>query len=296
MTREKPRTAPRLHTSGLRRDIRILDAISADDSGRGLGVNQLAEITSRDKAQVSRVLTTLAEEGLVARDPSSGKYRIGWKVFSLAAQTIETSLNQLAAPYLREIVAGIHETTHLCVLRGGRVLTLLSEVPSHAFRGLNWQGVEVPVHHTSSGRVLLSEWSDTEIAEWWRENPPLTPRATPPALSRSDVTNSENQRPALELDTFLERVRQLRAVGYASVNEEFEPGLVGVSAPVRDFRGRIIAAINVAAPKTRLGDHLAEAGTYLRDVSNKLSQELGYEPAAEDANRTAQPQAKHFSS
>jgi hypothetical protein len=47
--------------------------------------------------------------------------------------------------------------------------------------------------------------------------------------------------------------------GYAVVDEEFEDGLVGVSAPIRDFRGRVIAAINISAPKDRFGARCTKA-------------------------------------
>ena len=46
------------------------------------------------------------------------------------------------------------------------------------------------------------------------------------------------------------------------------PGLVGVSAPVYWFRGDIIAAINVSAPKQRLGAHLDEAGKFTRSIAD----------------------------
>src|SRR5690625_980087 len=149
MTRENRTGTPRLHNAGLRRDLQILSALADDDSGHGLGVNQLAEIVGRDKAQVSRVLATLAQEGLVSRDGETSKYRIGWKIFSLAARTVETSLADLAAPYLREFVAGLHESTHLCFLRGVRDLTLICECHSHAFRWLTWQGCEHPLHSST---------------------------------------------------------------------------------------------------------------------------------------------------
>src|SRR5690625_1898214 len=275
MTRENRTGTPRLHNAGLRRDLQILSALADDDSGHGLGVNQLAEIVGRDKAQVSRVLATLAQEGLVSREAETPKYRIGWKIFWLAARTVETSLADLTAPFLREIVAGLHETTPLCVLRGGRVLTLLSEIPSHAFRGLNWQGGETPPHSTSAGRVLLSERSDGEIRDWWRDRPRRSGRTKPTALPQ-EGRPSRAMHTTTDIETFVELLRQTQANDFASVDEEFEPGLVGVSAPIRDFRGRIIAAINVAAPKTRLGAHLFEAGTYIRGVAARLSQELGY--------------------
>src|SRR5699024_11185462 len=100
MPGEQPSGQQRTHTSGLRRDIAILDALASEESDGGMRVSQIARITARDKAQVSRVLTTLGNEGLVKRDTENGKYRLGWKLYSLAAKSVESTLSQEAAPYL----------------------------------------------------------------------------------------------------------------------------------------------------------------------------------------------------
>lgn len=50
---------------------------------------------------------------------------------------------------------------------------------------------------------------------------------------------------------------------------------VGVSAPVYGFRGDIVAAINVSAPKQRLGTHLQLAGEFTRRVADEMSLALG---------------------
>ena len=56
-----------------------------------------------------------------------------------------------------------------------------------------------------------------------------------------------------------------------------EQGLVAAAAPVRDFRGRVCAAVNVSAPKFRLGGtrRLAEVGRAVKDVADELSALLG---------------------
>src|SRR5690606_4561642 len=146
----------RLNAAGLRRDLQLLDVLGSPESSQtgGLGVLRVAELVGRDKAIVSRSLATLAESGLVERDPQTGLYRLGHRLYSLAARTFESTLARTSLPYLRRLVAALHETTHLCVLRGGSVLTLLSEVSDYNFRGLGWEGVSVPALHTSSGRVL----------------------------------------------------------------------------------------------------------------------------------------------
>jgi IclR family transcriptional regulator, KDG regulon repressor len=64
-------------------------------------------------------------------------------------------------------------------------------------------------------------------------------------------------------------------LGYAAVDGEFEPGLVGAAAPVRDFRGVVVAALNVSGPKFRLGDRLDEAGAAVRRAADELSAQMG---------------------
>jgi len=65
--------------------------------------------------------------------------------------------------------------------------------------------------------------------------------------------------------------------GYALVDQEFQPGLVGVAAPVRDFRGRVVAALNVSAPKFRFGTQLeVTGGTEVRRAAEELSRQLGW--------------------
>jgi len=73
------------------------------------------------------------------------------------------------------------------------------------------------------------------------------------------------------------RIAAARVRGYALVDQEFEHGLVGVAAPVRDFRGHIIAALNVSGPKFRFGTQLRKTGgPEIKRAADELSQQLGW--------------------
>lgn len=257
--------ATRTYAAGLRRDLDILEVLSGEEAAHrgGLGVLRVAELVGREKTQVSRSLASLAEEGLVERDPDQLAYRLGWRLFALAARTAESRLVEVSAPHLRRLVAQIHETVHLCVLRGGGVLTLLSEAPRHAFRGLGWEGVSVPAPRTSAGRVLVSDLDRAALAEWFPEE---------------ELATAPPQQRIRTIDHLVAELSWIRAHGYAKVDEEFEEGLVGVSAPVRDFRGQIVAAINVSAPKGRFGHKLDVGGAATAAVAQQLSRELGHDP------------------
>ncbi len=248
-------TPARHQGHGLRRDLDLLEALASPEAQRAgeLGVVRLAQLTGREKSQVSRALKALAEEGVVERDPDTLGYRLGWRLFSLAARTVEDRLVRTAEPVMRELSAELEETSHLCVLRDQEVLTLLS-VSGHSFRVHDWEGRGVPAHCTSAGRVLLFDATPDDLYVRFAAAPEA------PAL------------PELWL-----RIQEARRAGYAQVQEEFEPGLAGVSAPIRDFRGRVVAALNVSAPVSRLSERLAAAGEETAKAAATISAHLGWE-------------------
>jgi hypothetical protein len=139
----------------------------------------------------------------------------------------------------------------------------------------DWLGGNVcrPVHDI--GGPHAAERLDNEtITRWWDHFPhQATPTSARSAI-RDNVADWPPP-PRVTLAGLLDHVDAIRRHGYASVDEEFEPGLVGVSAPVYGFRGDIIAAINVSAPKQRLGAHLDEAGKFTRSIADQMSTALG---------------------
>ncbi|MEV6112848.1 IclR family transcriptional regulator [Streptomyces sp. NPDC052109] len=246
---------PTARGHGLRRDIDLLEALASEEAQRagGLGVVRLAQLVGREKTQISRALKALAAEGIVERDPDTLEYRLGWRLFSLVARTSESRLVRVAEPVMHALSADLEETSHLCVLHDREVLTLLS-VSGHSFRVHGWEGRGVPAWQLSAGRVLLAD-------------------ATPDELYVRFGTASEM--PVPELWSLIQEARRR---GYSRVSEEFEADLVGVSAPVRDFRGRVVAALNISAPKARLGERLDEAGRITARAAARVSSLLGWEP------------------
>src|SRR5215210_155054 len=96
----------------LERMIDILTALGEPDSTRngGLGVVRIAELVGREKSQVSRALRTLAQSGLVERDAATREYRLGWRLFALAARVADQRLMGLGPPVLHGLVGVLGET------------------------------------------------------------------------------------------------------------------------------------------------------------------------------------------
>jgi DNA-binding IclR family transcriptional regulator len=244
--------------TSLRRGLAILEVLAAAEEP--LGVVRIAELIGREKSQVSRTLATLAGNGYVERDAATRGYRLGPHVFGLAARAAPARLLELAPPRLRELVEQLSETAHLSVLDGARVLTLASEAPRSAIRASGWGGRELDVACTSAGRALLLDHDRARLDALFAGT------ALPAAGPNAPRTVAELWR----------RLDASRRAGRALADEESEAGLVAAAAPVRDFRGAIVAAVNVSGPKFRLGPRLAEAGAAVVATAAELSRGLGY--------------------
>lgn len=256
----------------VRRAIALLLTLGSDESldPGGLGVKRLSELTGNEISRVSRTLEVLSESGLVDRDPDTRAYRLGWRLFALAARAGQPRLRQAAATFVRRLTEEFGERAYLSVLEGGEVLTVMSESPPHTLQPASWVGRSHPyVYSTSAGRALLFGHSDEELGA---------------LLGEADFDPPGPNGPR-SFGDFAARLASERERGWALADEEFEPGLVGIAAPVFDFDGRVVAALNLSGPKFRLGTALAAAGPRLVEVAAELSSALGYSAGSPDAAR-----------
>ena len=258
------RTAGERETS-IRRGVEVLLSLGNAESvaAGGLGVTRISELLEREKSQVSRALKALSEYGLVERNADS-TYRLGWRLFALAELAGERRLLDAATPHMRRLAVLLAERVHLSVLQGVEVLTVLSESPGRVVEAVGWAGRVTPAYCTSAGRALLID-STAEDIERRFAGVELVARG--PLAVRS-------------LDELAGRVADARAQGFAVVDEEFEPDLIGVGVPVRDAGGAIVASLNVSAPRFRFIDRVGEASRELLAVSGDLSHQLGTPPVS----------------
>lgn len=265
--------APERATS-LSRALDILNTLGTVPvaDGDGVGVVQIARLIGREKSQVSRTLKTLAEAGYVERDPDTLGYRLGWRVFALATGAGNQRLRAVAPPVLRRLAARVGERAHITVLEGSQAVTVLAESSTRAVQAAGWIGFATPLPNTASGRALLLDHSDAEVRALLGKGP--YPRSGPKAPAN--------------LEDLLSRLGAERRRGYTLVSEEYEPGLVTVAAPIRDFSQRTVAALNVSGPKFRFGRSAHAVGREVQAAAEQLSAALtSAEPRQPPKNQTS---------
>ncbi|MBI4771477.1 MAG: glycosyltransferase, partial [Chloroflexi bacterium] len=118
-------------------------------------------------------------------------------------------------------------------------------------------------HCVSNGKILLAYLPDEQIERMIRAGlPRLTERTlTDPADLRAELAT-------------------IRRRGYATADGEFEEGMNAVSAPLRDQRGEVIAAVTVSGPVYRLPRaRLTQLARSVMAAAEELSRRLGYKEA-----------------
>jgi IclR family KDG regulon transcriptional repressor len=243
--------------SGASRVMAILDALTSADPVAfpdGMSVADMARTLGREKSVVSRQLKSLLETGLVSRDDATGRYELSWRLFALAVRAGDQRLTRLAAPLMLRLTETVRERSYLTVLSDGEVLTVHSESSRRSIEAVNWVGRTVPVNRSSSGMALLLDHDDKHILEI--------------------VRRGADGVPAREAREFLAEVQQARKRGYTVANRVFDPELLGIGAPVRDFSGRIKAAVNISGPAFRIEPHIQTFAGHLLATVRSLQSSL----------------------
>jgi DNA-binding IclR family transcriptional regulator len=209
----------------------ILDAFSLARPSLTLG--EIQQATGLPTSTVQRLVTNMVAQGLL--DRAGDRIRVGLRMSYWAATAVKgLDLLAIVDPVLREIRDETGETA--CVFRaehGFRVCVAIAET-RHALRRDMYVGKIIPLYAGSAGRILLA-W-DPELAERVLAAP-LEP------LTEGTVTSPR------ELRALIARAK---ADGYAISAGEREDSASGLSAPIFDAAGRVVAALTISGPTLRM--------------------------------------------
>lgn len=238
--------------AAVERAIAVLDVL-ADGPG-DLGTNEIARRTGINASTVSRLLATLAKDGLVHRVPSSGRYRLGLRLVHLGnAALARVDLRESVRPHLVALMEATGETTTLSVPGGDTAVTVDFVASSSTVRSVAELGRPSVPHATAAGKLFLAH---TRTAT----SGPL------PAYTEHTITDHAD----------LEReIAVVRAQGWAWARGEREIDLNAVAVPILDGRGHLLAMLGVQGPAGRFGTAaMTVAVARLRGYAATLSSSL----------------------
>jgi DNA-binding IclR family transcriptional regulator len=186
------------------------------------GLAELCDRTGLPRATAHRLAAGLEVHRLLARD-GDGRWRLGPAISELATAVNDPLLAAGATvlPRLRDVTG---ESVQLYRREGNWRICIAAVEPPAGLRDTVPVGARLPMTAGSGAKVLLAYSDDA------------TRQAVLPTAKFSERALAE-----------------VRRRGWAQSVAEREPGVASVSAPVRDARGAVIAAISVSGPIDRMG-------------------------------------------
>ena len=241
--------------------VRVLEAFA--DSGEW-GIRDLARATDIPRSAAHRILHDMAALGLLAPADEPGRFRVGADLARIGLLVAEhLDIRREGRPFLERASAAIGETVVIAVYDPvRRQFSAVDAVEtSHPIRYL-WESLRdwSDLHLGSSGKGILAFLPPDEQAA-------ILDRLPDPIPGRTALTKARLRE---ELDAARRR-------GFVVSHGERYEGAVGVSAPVRDARGRVVGDLIATWPDNRTDEAKeAAAGIVVRTAADDLSRRLGW--------------------
>jgi len=234
------------------------------NSNRASGITHIAKALNLSIGAVQRGTHTLQKMGYLRKDEGAQGYILGNKAWGLGLAIVKNiDLKQIAHPYLKELSAKINETVNLAILDGTEIV-YVDRIKTEQIININLSiGSRLPVYCTSMGKSLLAFLSEVEclnVLETIEMNP----------ITKNTITDKA---------TLMEELYKVRKQGFSVNNKELDIGLRSVAAPVRGEAGKVIAAVNIAVPSSRitLEELKNRLSKKVKEVTRLISESMGYQ-------------------
>lgn len=236
---------------------KVLEAVADDQP---IGVGALSRRLDLPKSTVQRALRGLEHAGYVYQSDDLARWSLTMRAFRLGSRVQELDVRKVALPEMERLLAETLDAVQLGILDGHEVVIVEKVDSPRPIRAYSERGSTLPAWSTASGRVLITDFSDSDLEDLLRRS--LEGRY-PPGLDDADVLRRE-----------LDRVRQQ---GWAGNDGELSDDVAAVAAAVRDASGTAVASLCVTAPTARLrrGDH-AELAKKVVAAADRISRRLGW--------------------
>ncbi|WP_445010864.1 IclR family transcriptional regulator domain-containing protein [Vreelandella stevensii] len=214
-----------------------LEVIMAfDDSHPRMTLSEVAARTGMNRAKARRFLLTLHALGYVRKQQ---------RYFELAPKVLQLGYSFLSAnnyrsviqQYLEDITAQCGESSSLGILDGDEVIYVARSAAPHRLMSISLSvGTRLPAAHTSMGRVLLAQLSESALDAY---------------LSRS-VLERHTDKTITDKEYLKKCINKVRQQGYAISDQELDPGLRSLAVPAFDMNGKLLGAINISTNAARV--------------------------------------------
>ncbi|RVU55074.1 IclR family transcriptional regulator [Anaerosphaera multitolerans] len=217
----------------IKRTLRTLELLSHSENG--LSVSEVSKEINISTSSAHRILKCLTEQSYAHQDKNTKRYLIGYKVLTLCENiNQENSLIQASKPYIQELSSKLNKTIALCVRKHDSIICIDYADSGDASMFYVRTGFSMPIHSTSSGKILCSYLDRDKVAKLLKnsnnvKNTPFT------------ITN---------IDDWIQDLDEIQRKGYAICDEELQIGIQGVAVPIFNSEEKAVASLSFTSLKS----------------------------------------------
>ncbi|MCD4713917.1 MAG: IclR family transcriptional regulator [Clostridiales bacterium] len=239
-------------TRSIDRALEILECFLNGDGRYTL--SELSQSTGLAATTVLRILGALISRGFIEKDELTKTYMLGYKVSQLsklANHSNESVLKNVSEPYMNELLDKYNEDVRLFVEDGQNKLCIMSLESTRSLRHIMKVGDRHELIKGAAGKIILC-YMDLEKRR--------------PLLMESNITD--------------ELLETIKTKGYAVSIGEKEEGIVGIAAPILDWKNNLVACLSLSGPSIRfvneeIEDKIKDTVNTARNISEAYINFIG---------------------
>lgn len=253
----RAKARPATKQSPLDRYVTMLEAIASSPDAN---LSELAELCRLPFSSAHRVLHTLVGLRLVVpADGKRGEYALGPRLLRLLHSGLDEAWLRIKAQQtIDELADVLDDTCFINKLIGKDVVTVAWAAPDHQARGFLVPGITQPLHASASAKAILAYQPIGFIRKVMPERLPKLCTATKTKLSE-----------------VIAELQQVRAQGFATCWNEYEPGVGAIACPVLLPDADVIYSVGVTGLMDRMSRQpLAKYTTVIRQAADSIARAI----------------------
>lgn len=251
-------TPTKYNAPALDKGLDILEYLSAE--GIPLTQAEIAHGIQKTPSEIYRMLVCLEERGYVIRGSNAGKYRLSLKMYSLSHRhTPFDELKRVAHYPMQSLSEITRQSCHLSIMNNDQLL-IISQTRSPSAVSLSIEeGTHFPLSMTTSGRVLLSMFSEDLRKD---------------ILSRDSHFSKWNKE---EQKNFLQSILKVKEDGHRHSDSKLTSGVTDLAVPIGldDSDLRAVLAVSVFTSSLQNELNIESILTALKNTQQEINKLIG---------------------
>lgn len=214
------------------------------------GLRDLSKEMGKNHTVIYRILKTFEDKKIIVQDPSSKKYQLGSGILPLfVAYKSRNTVSDLVIPVMDELSQKTGESVFLTWKEGYEGVTVEIVESSNNIRFTVSKGTRTPLYIGASAKSIMAFLTEEEKNE-------IINQGIKKRTERSMSTKEEIYK---DLD-------QIKKNKWAYTEGEYSDEVFGISTPIFNSQGKVIASLTLAGPTYRINEDKKEA--ILMDLIN----------------------------